>query len=234
MIAKLLAAITKKKAANSTLFGEKPKVRIDESWPLGIKLGRTVVLEQTPFLLADNSEVKFPGEDNVIKAVGIAEPAIAEGVKVFRIYLQKVAGEEESVLQISVDKKTDEVLESILYRLAWEIFPASSEEVALWMNEENGMLGWKDMKTPTENKYERVTPFANKDMVKPFPWREHFTDDPHIANILHIDYGSVVYGRELNEQTTEYLLVSKVEEEGSTSIKIYAGITIDSGFIKIL
>jgi len=232
MIRRILKAIIAKKAET---FAEPKKHRIDDSWPLGIKLGRTVNLEETPFLLADGTIVKFPGLNHVIKAVGIARISIATGVKIYRLYLENIGASEdkESVLQIAVDEKSDEVLECILYRQYVEICPQTVDEWAIWLNENNGIIGYKDMSTPNELTYSRVTPDGGN-KVAPFAWREYLTDDPYREEIASIDYQSAVYGRSLGEDGTEYLLVSQITDNEGSYIRILVGIPMDADFIKIL
>ena len=232
MILKLLADIAKKKATAAKAAFEKEKKRVDDSWPLGIKIGRTVVLEETPWLIADGLDVIFPGTDNVIKAVGIANAKIAPGTKIYRCYLQRVTGGEESILQIAVEEKSGAVEECMLYRVGWEIYPKNSSEWDEWRNEEDGRIGYKDLTTPSDKTYERVTPRGG-DMVSPFPWRENLTDDPYVESIMHIDYESAIYGREVGE-ITENLLVSEVKENDQSFIRILVGIPVDVAFIKIL
>jgi hypothetical protein len=237
MLGKLLAAITKKKAAK--LF-EEEKQRIDENWPLRIKLGCTIEIESTPFLVAgDALKIACPPMDNIVKAAGKSVFNNGE-IVIYRFYLNEAgASEEESMLQLSFDKK-GELFDLMLYRLSDEIRPASDADWDIWLNKYRGLIGYTNFQidpgTPQVITYERVTPDGSGERLNPLFIRESITDDPYVESIITVDHALAVYGRgvTLEGDVIENILISKDDDETDAVVRIWIGIPLDAGFIKIL
>jgi hypothetical protein len=243
MVFDVLKAIARRKANHlSELIHGKPE-RIDKDFPMNIRLKCTLQIEQTPFVLAGDSLVcKYPGLDQTVEAVG--RFTLMDKFEFFNFYLR--AREEESVLQIVRDAKTKKVLEAVLYREIYNIFPAPNGEFGDWpdwIDPDEGMIGDFRFNTPAGNSYEIVFPDCPGDRTLPFSCVEKITDDPLLSDeIVTQEHYFAIYGRNVESEMVERLLIGKVEDDEKASIQIMAGLPIDvgagefgsSGFLKIL
>jgi hypothetical protein len=70
--------------------------------------------------------------------------------------------------------------------------------------------------------------------IAPFKFLETVYLDPYGEKTEVIKYDSMLYGRKINEEQNEYLLVSAVEEPDEASIQILVGIELQPVTLKII
>jgi hypothetical protein len=150
------------------------------------------------------------------------------GLTFYRFYVKDLENN-EWILQVADDKEDTEV---VLYQTLDEVYP---DDWDFWLNEENGLIGYKDFHTPDQVDYFRVLRNPGPDYVNPIEFRESIrgSDDS-----FFIDYAMMLYIREItltgDEVLNEYLLVSREEDEEGAMVRIMAGVPVGPMSLTIL
>lgn len=241
MLTKLLAAIAKKKAQQVKGFFEKAPERIDQNWPLRLSIGRTVKFEPTPFLLGEGLKMPFPAGDYSVKAAGVSPGRIeGEEVLTYRFYLEAY-NLPEVILWITTSKESGEIYECMAYHVLDEI--AQGIEWHDWLNENTGLIGYKDFCLPDGTSYNRAYPASDRDKVEPVRIRESITDDAFVREMTSVMHEFTLYSREIPSSTDgEFLVVSHETDDEGDFIQILVGLKLDigagtvgnTGFLQIL
>ena len=226
----ILARIIQKKAGQAAAFFQKKGQRIDLDWPLNIRLGSTVRIDPSLFILAgDDLKLAAPPGDCVVAAAGTF---ILGQMKHYRFYLKDTA-EDEWFLQLTLDS-LGAASGTMLYQTLDEVFPETDEDWDLWLNEETGLIGFKDFQTPDGIAYQRVWKQGGPDYTAPWSYDETITDDPFAAPVLETNHCAMLYGRTLGQDVVENLMVDKIEDDEGACIQISAGIEIPAVSLNIL
>jgi hypothetical protein len=216
----------KAKQVQGFLSGEKPPEPVDRNLPLGLYVGASVDLDATPFLLGGAAlKIKLPGERNTVEAFSRIN---FEGSTLYRFYLKSMPGDQESMLQVAVDKGGG-VEECRLFRSFDQVYPRQAEEWAFWLNESEGYIGWPVFETKDDQtQYSRVWAANDPNHVPGFKFSETIFLDRYGQQVETINHTAMLYGRTINEthQIVEYMLVG-AEEHGSDQALINLLVGID-------
>lgn len=198
------------------IFGGKDAARAP------FRVGMTVVVDPTPFLLAgDAIKVRppetSPGGLTNVKSVGVLN---GSALTIHRLYLT-----DGDFLQIHLDPKgvPDECR---LFHVVDEVEPATKAEWRQWLDERDGMIGWRDFQTPDGKTYQRAW---SPGPARIPPARFHETEDGADGMTL-TKYECMLYRADTGltdpAPQTEYLLVSLTERDGQAWIEIAAGVDV--------
>jgi hypothetical protein len=219
-------------------FQRSGRDRVDKDLPLGIRMSGIVEIPQVDFILGgDQLKIKHPGDANVVISYG--HFPVGDSV-VRRFYLD--ASGIVYMLQIVTDR-TNTVEECKLFMPYDEIIPDDWE---FWLGERDGYIGYEifdikdgtryfrvwdsDRKTVVEqddqgNQITRIPPMEYIETVYLSPWGEESET---------VKYDSMLYGRQVNENLDEYLLLSAVSEKDGASVQIMVGIELQPASIKVI
>lgn len=210
-------------AALFNLFGGKDKARA------AFRVGMTVTIDPTPFLLAgDAIKAQQPpaSPGGLANAQGIGA-LNSDALTLHRIYLS-----DGDFLQIHLDDdgKADECR---LFHVIDEIDPPDEKAWKEWLDKRDGMIGWRDFKTPDGKTYERAwSPGAKR--VAPVKFHE---SEDSAKGLTLSKYECMLYradtGLEAPAPTVEYLLVSVVERDGQAWVEIAAGIDVNPASLSL-
>lgn len=210
-------------AALFNLFGGKDKARAP------FRVGMTVTIDPTPFLLAgDAIKAQQPpaSPGGLANAQGIGA-LNSDALTLHRIYLS-----DGDFLQIHLDDdgKADECR---LFHVIDEIDPPDEKAWKEWLDKREGMIGWRDFKTPDGKTYERAwSPGAKR--VAPVKFHE---SEDSAKGLTLSKYECMLYradtGLEAPAPTVEYLLVSVVERDGQAWVEIAAGIDVNPASLSL-
>jgi hypothetical protein len=235
---KIFSTIMSKKASQvqDYLKGAQKPEPVDRNLPLGIYIGATVELDETPFILGGAAlKIKMPGDRNTVEAYGLIRSE--DNLTVHRFYLRSLAGDEESVLQVATDRD-GAIEECRLFRSFDQIFPRLVEDWDFWLNRKEGYIGWpafesKDDKTS----YARVWFADDPNHVEGVKLTETIFFDRYGQQSATVKQTAMLYGRWVNEkeQVAEYMLVAMEEHSPREAlINILVGIDLMPLALKII
>ncbi len=235
----LLARILKKKVAQTVAGFQKKNQRIDLDWPLKIRLGSTIRFDASLFILAgDDLKMAVPASDCVVAAAG----SYLLGHSKYYTFYVKDTEDVEWFLQLGLERSMA-VGSAMLYQTIDEAYPETAEDWDLWLNEETGLIGFKDFQTPDGMTYQRLWKQEGPDYAAPWCYDESVTDDPFVPSSFNISHHAMLYGRSIRraqgfraggESVVENLLADKIEDDDGACIQISAGIEVPIMSLTIL
>jgi hypothetical protein len=198
----------------------------EPDYPLGLHLNATLRFDPTDFILAEQSfKIGFPSGDISVVAIG---EFVCLGVFFHRFYLKDLKNA-EWVLEVADGKQNVEVS---LFQTIDEVYP---DDWDFWLNERTGLIGYKDFNTPDRVEYSRVFRNPGPDYVKPIEFKESIKGG---GQEFCLNHAMMLYSRKVpgavGENLTEYLLVSKEEDEEGLLVQIMAGVPVNPVSITIL
>ena len=196
--------------------------RIDENWPLNFALGRTVKIEETPFILAGTDS--FLEEHKNEYSVLACGKSKIEGLTVYNFYL-----EEDSKIVVFLDDK-ENIVNTEFMKLWDRINNTSFGEWDIWLNKETGLIGQKDFNVDDVT-FNRVFPEGG-DKVDPYSFHEKFTTDYTGILNQNKNHRVVSYARKCGE-IWERLNIDNVGNDQERYIDIYIGMEISQEYIKV-
>ena len=164
----IIARILEKKSKRAVghirnVFAGKAEKELRQDYPLGLHPNAILRFDPTDFILAGTDlKIDFPTGDMAVAAIGEFR---CLGIPFCRFYLRDL-GDEEWALQVADDSRNPEV---VLYRTIDEVYP---DDWDFWLNEQTGLIGYKDFHTPDEIDYYRVLRNPGPDYVNPVEFRE--------------------------------------------------------------
>jgi hypothetical protein len=213
--------------------------RIEKDLPLGIRIQGIVEIPEVDFILGgEGLKIKHPGADNVVVSYG-AFPVGSS--MVHRFYLN--AADLVYMLQIVADKNRS-IEECKLFMPYDEIYP---QDWDFWLSDKNGYIGYEIFQTKDGVRYDRV--WDNEDnkvvveqddqgnqitRIPPLEYMETVYLSPYGDETETVKYDSMLYGRHVNDNVDEYLLLSAVNEKEGASIQLLVGIDLQPSSIKVL
>nr|WP_295834814.1 DUF2491 family protein [uncultured Azospirillum sp.] len=197
--------------------------------PSLFRLGMTVTVDPTPFLLAEGAtKVKAPdtGTDRLvsIEAVGTVTSGPAT---VYRLHLP---GGGFFQIHLGPDGQPDECR---YFTPIDSVTPSDEDEWGFWLDDAEGMIGWPEFQTKDGKLYPRVwQPGASR--IQPFTLSEarqtlRGTETVVSQSML---YGAAT-GAAAPAPATEYILVEAVERSGRASVEIAAGIDVNPASLSL-
>jgi hypothetical protein len=213
--------------------------RIDKDLPLGLRFNGIVEIPQVDFILGGRElKITHPGESNTVLSYGTCQ--IGHSL-VRRFYLDSPAG--IYVLQIVTDPQS-RIEECKLFMPYDEVYP---EDWDFWLSNKDGYIGLGLFQTKDGTQYFRVwdnpdtTTVIEQDdqgnqmtRIPPVEFLETVYLDAYGTKTESVTYDSMLYGRHINEQVDEYLLLSAVSEKDGASVQIMVGIELDPASIKAI
>jgi hypothetical protein len=225
MVAKILAKKGRQAVGRiKGVFSGGPEKEPD--YPLGLHLNATLRFDPTDFILAgENVKIDFPAGDILVMAIS---EFTCLGVPFHRFYLKDLK-DAEWVLEVADDNKNVEVT---LFQTVDEVYP---DDWDLWLNDRTGLIGYKDFNTPDQVEYFRVFRNPGPAYLEPVEFEESVRCEGRQFTINH---AMMLYSREIcakaGEKLTEYMLVSKEEDEEGLLVRIMAGVPVSPMSITIL
>jgi hypothetical protein len=183
--------------------------RIDNNLPLGIKINCMIGLDETKFILhGDLLKVQSPGGGK--HTVTAAEKFRIGGLEMFRIYLESNDTGNSSLLQIGVD---DGSISGInLFRVYDEIYPANENEWDEWMNNENGLIGYRDFQITNDDgsvfEYQRMWG-GDDEYAEPFHFESTVACDPYGTSGMKMRSTGMIYYRDIADAFREFLFMAQ-------------------------
>jgi Protein of unknown function (DUF2491) len=227
VIAKILEKKSKRAIGHiKDVFSSKPAKEPQKDYPLGLHLNAILRFDPTDFILAGNDlKIEFPTGDIAVSAIGEFR---CLGISFYRFYVKDLK-DDEWVLQVAGSK---EDLDVILYQTIDEVYP---DDWDFWLNDETGLIGYKDFNTPDQVEYSRVLRNPGPDYANPIEFQESVRSG---EDSLYIDHAMMLYGREISitgdQVLNEFLLVSKEEDEEGAMVRIMAGVPVGPMSLTIL
>lgn len=206
------------------VFSKGPEKEPD--YPLGLHMNATLRFDPTDFIIAEQSlKIGFPPGDISVVAIG---EFVCLGVPFHRFYLKDLKNN-EWVLEVANDKQNVEVS---LFQTIDEVYP---DDWDFWLNEQTGLIGYKDFNTPDQVEYSRVFRNPGPAYLEPIEFDETIKGGGQEFSLNH---AMMLYSREIplpvGEPLKEYLLVSKEEDDEGLLVQIMAGVPVNPMSITIL
>ena len=213
--------------------------RIDRDLPLGLRFNCLVEFPEVDFILAGSDLLtKYPGSGCSVVSYG--NFPVGDSM-LHRFYLDASAG--PYMLQIVADSK--KVIEECkLFMPFDEIYP---DDWGFWMAEQDGYIGLNIFDTRTAVRFFRIweNPEATRiverdetgatiDRIPPVRFVETIYLDAFGEKKETVTYDTMLYGRHVNENVDEYLMISAVEESDGASVQIMVGVELASPSIKVI
>jgi len=213
--------------------------RIDKDLPLGIRIDGIIDIPEVDFILGgDALKVKHPGSGNVISSYGTFPVGDS---KIHRFYF---SGKDVIyMLQIVTDRQNG-IEECKLFMPYDEIYP---DDWNFWLAERDGYIGYEIFQTKDGMQYFRVWGSDEEAVVveedqqgnqitriAPFEFLETIYLTPYGDQSETVKYDAMLYGRHVNDNVDEYLLVSAVNDKEGASVQIMVGVELQPASIKVI
>ncbi|MEI7448122.1 MAG: DUF2491 family protein [Desulfomonile sp.] len=213
--------------------------RVDKDLPLGIRFNGIVEVPEVDFILAENDlKIRCPRTGEVVLSYGNFPLGRSN---VHRFYMES----EDRIYMLQLVNDAKQLIEECkLFMLYDEIYP---EDWGFWLSEKDGYIGLGMFQTKEGTQYFRV--WENEDAesvveeddkgnkltrIPPVQFIETVYLDPYGEQTETVKYDSMLYGRHVNENVDEYLLVSAVNEKQGASVQIMVGIQLEPASLKII
>jgi hypothetical protein len=198
----------------------------EPDYPLGIHMNAVLRFDPTDFILSAGSyKIHFPAGDVSVTAVG---EFLCLGIPFHRFYLKDLK-DAQWALQVG---GTEPNFEAVVFQTIDEVYP---DDWDFWLNGRTGLIGYKDFHTPDQIEYSRVFRNPGPDYLQPVEFRESIRGG---GRELFVNHAMMLYSREIcaaaGEKLTEYLLVSREEDEEGLMVHIMAGVPVDPMSLTVL
>ncbi len=223
-------------------FSKMTDERIDLDLPLGLRFNCLVEIPEVDFILAgEELEIKHPGPSNSVISYG--NFPVGDSL-VHRFYLDHP----NNVYMLQVITDSRQIVEEVKLFMSYdEVFPQDDESWDFWLSDNDGYIGLNVFDTKNGKRYFRVweNPDAARileeddsgnqiNRIPPVSFLENVCLDSFGKNSETVKYDSMLYGRNVNENVDEYLLVSAAQERDGASVQIMVGIPLEPASIKVI
>ncbi|PHK93427.1 hypothetical protein CR162_18670 [Pseudoroseomonas rhizosphaerae] len=198
--------------------------------PSRFRVGMTLTLDPTPFLLAAGathlSSPRGAGEMISVEEVGRIGGDVPGGL--VRLYLPS----DRAMLQLHLgeNNKPDECR---YFALLDEVTPADEAEWGAWLDPREGMIGWPEFQTKDGKIYARAWS-PGQSRVQPRQLAEEVDSASGQTTVIS---QSMLYaaptGLAMPAPQTEYILVSAIEDGGQAWVEIRAGLDINPASLSL-
>lgn len=220
-------------------YGKSFSDRIDRDLPLGLRFNCLVEFPEVDFILAGSDLlIKYPGSG--CSVISFGKFPVGDSMA-YRFYLSSSAG--PYMLQLVADSNKV-IEESKLFMPYDEIFP---EDWGFWLADNDGYIGLSVFDTKNSTRFYRVWENAEAtrvveedgqggqiDRIPPVRFVEKIFTDPFGETTENVTHDSMLYGRHVNENVDEYLLISAIDEPEGASVQIMVGLELASTSIKVI
>lgn len=196
--------------------------------PSKFRVGMTLALDPTPFILAGNS-IKLPQPDGSGAVSVSAIGQVSSGnTRLLRLYLP----DGRSLVQLHLDAAGDPD-ECRLFGTVDEVTPADPGEWGAWLDPNEGMIGWPEFQTKDGKTYARVwTPGSSR--VPPRALTETVED---LSGSRTVQSQAMLYAAPTGSPdpapATEYIMVAAVQDGGRAWVDIRAGIDLNPATLQL-
>jgi hypothetical protein len=197
--------------------------------PAPFRLGMTIDLDPTPFLLVQGkTKVVPPGGGGARTSVEALGTLRTDGAALYRLYLPG----DGSFIQVHLDDAGDPD-ECRYFSRIDEVRPANDEEWGFWIDPNEGVIGWPQFQTKDGAAYWRVWS-AGDARVAPVEFDE---TRQTVRGEVRARHQTMLYGAALEvpppAPQTEYILLDLVEAENAAQVDIYAGIDVNPSTLRL-
>jgi hypothetical protein len=213
--------------------------RIDKELPLGLRIRGLVDIPQVDFILAgDALKIRHPGPNCIVASYGYS---VMGKSMVHRFYLQ--AADDVYMLQIVTDEQKI-IDECRLFMTYDEVYP---DDWNFWLSDRDGYIGYEVFQLKDGTQYYRVWEDPEAEVVveqdeqgnritriPPVEFLETVYHDPYGKQSETVKCDSMLYGRNVNENVDEYLLVSAVNEQDGACVRIMVGVGLEPASLKVI
>lgn len=215
------------------------KERVDKSLPLGIRLNGMLGFSEVDFILGGTDlKISHPGDNQAVMSYG--KFPIGDSI-VHRFYMN--ASGRIYMLQLVTD--SSEIIEECKLFMSFdEVYP---DDWGFWLSEVDGYIGLGMFQAKDGTQYSRVWQDEEAETViqedhegnrltriPPVQYMETLYTEPYSLEVLTVKYDSMLYGRHINDQVDEYLLVSSVNEKEGASVQIMVGLELEPASITVI
>jgi hypothetical protein len=206
-----------------------------------MRLGGMIQIPEVDFILyGDKLRVKPPTGDLAVVAVGNFNIGKFIG---YRFYLKEEGAENFFMLQIMKAPGSPTIDDCKFYTLWDEVYP---DDWDFWINEDKGYIGYSAFELQDQTRYFRVWENHQEEKVvedsgqerithiPPVAFGEETYSDPWGSDKHDSNNESMLYGREIADDMTEFLLVSCVSEGDDASVQLYLGVPVAPSAIKVV
>lgn len=196
--------------------------------PSKFRVGMTLALDPTPFILAGSS-IKLPQPEGSSQVSVSAVGQVSSGnTQLVRLYLP----DGRSLVQLHLDAAGDPD-ECRLFGTIDEITPADPGEWGAWLDPNEGMIGWPEFQTKDGKAYVRVwAPGSGR--VSPRALTETI-ETPSGSRTVQSQ--AMLYaaptGSPSPAPATEYVMVAAVQDGGRAWVEIRAGIDLNPATLQL-
>ncbi len=196
--------------------------------PSKFRVGMTLALDPTPFILAGGS-IKLPQPEGAgqvsVSAVG---QVVSGNTRLVRLYL----ADGRSLIQLHLDAAGDPD-ECRLFGTIDEVTPADPGEWGAWLDPNEGMIGWPEFQTKDGKTYSRVwSPGGGR--VSPRALTETI-ESPSGSRTVQSQ--AMLYaaptGSPSPAPATEYIMVAALQDGGRAWVDIRAGIDLNPATLQL-
>jgi hypothetical protein len=195
------------------------------------RVGMTLSLDPTPFILAGEAiKAKLPSEAaSGMVSVNAVGTLVTGTVRLTRLYF----GEAGEFLQLWVDPASGNVAECRFFSRLDQEVPPDEAGWGVWLNEENGLIGWPQFQTLDGKLYDRQWS-PGESRIEPRAFEETATSVNGAArrSLRAMLYGAAT-GLAEPAPAREYLLVSAVEEGAQAWVDLEAGIDLNPAALSL-
>jgi hypothetical protein len=207
------------------------KVSGEAYTPSHFRVGMTLTLDPTPFILAGGA-TKAPmpdaggGNELVsVEAVGTLESG---GTRLTRLYLP--GGNNFFQLHLGPDGRPDECR---YFGHIDEVSPADPNEWSFWLDPAEGAIGWPEFQTKDGKVYPRAwAPGDTRVAPREFAETVETAGGRRAVRSLAMLYAAPT-GSAAPAPETEYVLVAAVEVEGQAWVEVHAGIDVNPAALSL-
>ena len=198
--------------------------------PSRFRLGMTLTLDPTPFLLATGaSHLQPPAQAGQMVSVTELGRIGGDGPGgLVRLYLP----EDRAMLQLHLGAG-NEPDECRYFAILDEVTPADEAEWGVWLDPAEGLIGWPEFQTKDGKVYARAWS-PGQERVAPRPLQE-VVESP--AGQRTVSSQAMLYaaptGLAAPAPQTEYILVSAIEDGGQAWIEIRAGLDVNPASLSL-
>lgn len=207
------------------------KVTGERYEPSLFRVGMTLTLDPTPFLLAGAATKVIPpggGGTNNLASVEAVGTLTGGGITLHRLYLQGGAGFFQ--LHLSADGTPEECR---WFSLLDEITPADNAEWGFWLDGREGMIGYPQFQTRDGKLYDRRWS-PGRGRIEPATFHEVVQDlrGSRTRSLSAMLYAAPT-GAADPAPSTEYVLVQAVDQDGSAWVEVRAGIDVNPAALSL-
>lgn len=196
--------------------------------PSKFRVGMTLTLDPTPFILAGGS-IKLPQPEGSgpvsVSAVG---QVTSGNTRLLRLYLS----DGRSLIQLHLDAAGDPD-ECRLFGTIDEVTPADPGEWAAWLDPNEGMIGWPEFQTKDNKTYSRVwAPGSGRVSPRALTETIEGLDGSRTVQSQAMLYAAPT-GSPSPAPATEYIMVAAMQEGGRAWVDIRAGIDLNPATLQL-